>query len=256
MRAGWRVRSRGRQVAMRDGFISARLRQGSKLGAKVLDSSCMAPLFVLSRVRYCRGYQSFFYTKHGLIADDAYTRMKKELVEEPLRRVLPGSSVLDLGSAEGFFSLYAGTLRAKEVLGIEKYSSLVEKSRRIAGHMGLESTRFEVRSIFDLEPRMRSDVVFAFAIVHWFIHTERPQFRDADSILDFIGQFVGRHLLVEYVTPDDPTFIQDRGFREVPRDLAEAFSAERFVGALRRQFSAVEFLGRCRPTRDIYLASR
>jgi hypothetical protein len=227
-----------------------------KLGSAVLASKAACTWQVLRQVRLSRGYNHFFYTTAGLLPADPYTSAKAVLLTPCLSALAKDRTVLDLGSANGYFSLLAGQLGAKSVLGIERDIRLGRTATKAAKYLRLDQVRFENGSIYDLDSRYRRQVVLALAIVHWFAHTTRPAFGDIESVVSFLDSLVEESLIVEYVAPDDPTFLQDPALRDSPGLDIRRFGIECLEGSLGRRFRRVQRVGAPRPTRLLLVATR
>jgi SAM-dependent methyltransferase len=191
-----------------------------------------------------------------LLAADTYTQTKGDMLLPYFRDRICARSVLDLGSANGYFSLLAALAGARAVLGIERNTNLLKQAIKVSRYMGLAQVQFENRSIYDLDSTYRKDVLLALAIIHWFMHTQRPRFSTFENILDYLDGLVGECLFVEYVAPDDPTFIQDPELAGNRSLDSSKFSRDELVRCLKERFGFVKHLGDPRPTRSLYLASR
>lgn len=213
-------------------------------------------LWFYRNVRVATGYEYYFYTRNGLLPFDSYTRQKSDLVACDLRKCVQQKSVLDLGSALGYYAVLAGLSGAKSVLGIDLDRGSVARAAKVARYMSLHQVQFAVQSIYGLDQSYQRDVVLAFAIVHWFIDPQRrPQFDSYQPIIGYLSSLASKHLFIEYVDAHDPTFL------ERPQPAREALGLERFdrhsfVAALAQHFAEVRSLGNSRPTREVFLASR
>lgn len=81
---------------------------------------------------------------------------------------LDGKKVLDVGSAEGYFSFYIASEGA-EVVGLELDAVRVEKANLVANVIGEQKASFHVRDLSDQDgvgEFGRFDFVFCYAVLH------------------------------------------------------------------------------------------
>ncbi|MDO9028407.1 MAG: hypothetical protein Q7U68_06065, partial [Candidatus Roizmanbacteria bacterium] len=133
---------------------------------------------------------------------------------------------------------------------------MLKQAAKVSQDMGLNQVRFENQSIYDLDSSYRRDVLIALAIIHWFKHTQRPHFLTFEGIFEYLDNLVGECLFVEYIAPEDPTFIQDPQLtRDMSVDKTE-FSRDQFLHCIEKRFSFVKHIGDSRRMRSLYLARR
>ena len=226
------------------------------MASGVVSSAPARLIRTLREVRLSRGYNHYYYTKSGLLVADRYTNARSSMMLPWFRELVADRSVLDLGSANGYFSLMAALAGARDVTGYERNKGLREDARKVARRMELQNVRFEDASIYDLGADQKRDVVLAMAIIHWFKSSQRPRFQDLGGALDYLLELTGETLFVEHIAPEDPTFFAEKDTGDVPTYDLDQFRRDVFEKCLRDRFGRVEYLGDPRPTRSLFLATR
>lgn len=227
-----------------------------RIGSHFLQTTPIILQQIIRDVHLSRGYNRFYYTKFGLLAAEPYIQAKANILLPYFRDYVCGHSVLDIGSANGYFSLLAGLSGAREVLGVERNQGLLKQADKVRRHIGLTQIQFENCSIYDLNQTHQRDVLLALAIIHWFPHSQRPGFSTFEGIFTYLDSLIGKCAFVEYIAPQDPTFIQDPELAKMNSLNRSSFDREIFVQCLQERFRVVKHLGDPRPTRSIYLAAR
>lgn len=114
-------------------------------------------------------------------------------LDELVERVQP-RSIHEVGCGEGFWVLYWQT-KGIDARGTDFSAEAIRLARQNAAEQGIAADRFEVRSIYDLEPgRDRADLVVCCEVLE---HLERPE-----EALRVLQRIVGGHLVVS--VPREP----------------------------------------------------
>ena len=155
---------------------------------------------------------------------------------------LQPSTLLDLGSNRGWFSQLAarqGVCVIASDVDEPAITKLYHDAR--AEHLGILPILLDFKYPepgFGLRnemfapaiKRFRSDMVMALALVHHLVFKHRLNF---EQIIAGLSPFVGRHLLVEFIAPED------RYVREWNPERFPWYSLGRFQAVLKREYSSI-----------------
>ena len=105
-----------------------------------------------------------------------------KIIEMTRKYLSPGSVVLDFGCATGSIALEIASM-AKEVLGIDISSNMIEIAKSKADEMNIENIDFARAVIFDERLRMESfDVILSLSILHLV--------KDSAQVMDRVNQLL------------------------------------------------------------------
>lgn len=152
-----------------------------------------------------------YYERHCSYGADELAK-KAEIVARVLDRHHP-SSVFDAGANTGQFSVLAAA-HGSTVIAVDTDEPSVSALFTTANAVGQRITPLVV-DVLNPSPafgwcgqqfpsameRLRTDMVFAFALIHHLAIAQRQQFGRA---LDALDAFTNRYLLLEFVAPEDP----------------------------------------------------
>ncbi|MCM0083729.1 class I SAM-dependent methyltransferase [Geomonas sp. Red32] len=174
---------------------------------------------------------------------DAFDQ-KSSFVEEFLRRTRPGR-VLDVGCNSGHFSRLAAEA-GSEVVALDQDPVVVEALYRKSAERGMNILPLvvdvarptpaagwnnEETPSFLARARGRFDAVFMLALVHHLVVTGQIPL---DEVLALAARITNRHLVIEYVPPEDPQFKRltrgrDSLYRQLTREHFERTAAQHFT---------------------------
>ncbi len=228
-------------------------------------------------------YSSYYEDKKEAFASQPSVDWtnKQNVVHDALVRFEP-SSVLDIGSNTGWFSLLAAKL-GSNVVGVDLdeacIDSLFAAARRerlsvlplVANLLAPPPDIFA--KVFENEPslsringdkplypspekRLQCEMVMALAIVH---HLALGQGHAFDRIASTLSGLATRYLCVEFVQLDDKMVVDDPGFFPAMSTAPESFgwyNVDGFVTALRAHFDEIQVLPSYPSTRLMLLCSK
>ena len=82
--------------------------------------------------------------------------------------IFNNAEVLDIGGAEGFYSIKASLLGAKSITMIERSSKAIECAKFICDFLEVQNITFVCQDIRDFKFSRRYDIAFLMRIMHWF----------------------------------------------------------------------------------------
>ena len=179
--------------------------------------------------------------------DPDYIARKTDAVATALKR-WPRTLVLDIGCNTGQFSLLAARTGAK-VVAVDADSVVVDTLWERAHQEGLDiqtlvgnlaqpspATGWMNRERPSLLDRLRGrfDAVFALAVLHHFLATERVPLRD---VVDLLATLTTDLVVVEFVAPTDELFQRLSRGRDA---LYQELTPDRFERDARVRFDVVE----------------
>jgi serine/threonine protein kinase len=195
-----------------------------------------------------RGYQSYELTRTGITAldTDANTTRKSDLLSPYFTaEFMSQASVLDLGSAGGFYSFWAALTGARSVLSIDiddRYVNIINEAAA-----KLEIGNISARNVPVFELNESADIVIALAILHWMVIAEaRPD--QMERSVAHLSSLTNRVLIVEWTGPDDKS-VRDHAFEQDGN-----YSVETFEACLSRHFQRFYRSGNVKADRLIYIA--
>jgi SAM-dependent methyltransferase len=228
-------------------------------------------------------YSSYYEDKNEAFAAEPgedWTN-KQHGVHQALTTMRP-STVLDLGSNTGWFSMLAAKLGSRVVavdLDEASIDRLFADARReqadilplvanlvrplpelgakvFADEPSLSLIGTNAPVVSAPETRLRCEMVMALAIVH---HLALGQSHPFDEIASILGRLATKYLCVEFVDLNDEMITSDPGFFPAYNASRESFSwysKENFVTALGFQFDRIEEVPSHPETRTLLLCSR
>jgi SAM-dependent methyltransferase len=125
----------------------------------------------------------------GQIGEHAIAEAERGFARLILPEEVEGQRVLDIGCGSGLHSLAALRLGAKEVMAIDIDPDSVETTRRTLSRFAPDKQwTAELRSVFDLAPPPRYDIVYSWGVLH---HTGdmRRAIRAAAALVEPGGLF-------------------------------------------------------------------
>jgi len=209
------------------------------------------------------GYQAYDYDETNLIPKGAcnmkYNQYKKYIENGYVKN----KTVSDLGCGEGFHGIKTALNGAKSV-------NLVDHWGRDKIHKNLEVDIDKVISIMKLKNVMRintdisqytvkSDVVIAFAIIHW-LYSFSDIFGSLEKIIDHISGLTNELLFIEWIPPTDhATKVRNHlgDNEETGVKVANDYTFDVFLSTLMKHFTTVNKIGKVdvpNGERDIYMA--
>jgi len=200
------------------------------------------------------GYQEFaIRDRQGLpIALDAPLQRKARLAKPYFNpEFMAGRTLLDVGANGGFFCFWARRVGAGRAVALEMDEAYTDLIRKAQAHLGRNEVETANGRVQDWEHP--SDVVLAFAMVHW-LYACTANYGSLDAVIAKLAGLTRELLLVEWVSPDDPA-IASFGHLEWNPDLDKGpYTRDAFESALQARFHKVEALGATSPTRSLYAA--
>ncbi|MCD2449099.1 methyltransferase domain-containing protein [Methylicorpusculum oleiharenae] len=104
-------------------------------------------------------------TNRGKIGPvDLYVRQKQLLSDYVLPLIFAGDSVLDIGCADGEFTLLYAQV-AKQVVGIDISAKLIDQAQTKVRSEGIQNVEFQVRDVFEFESAERFQVVSLMGVL-------------------------------------------------------------------------------------------
>lgn len=202
------------------------------------------------------GYQEFQVSKRKIkpLPIDRPLQRKKELAGPFFNpEFLGGKTLLDIGANGGFFSLWACRNGARQVVSLDMDGAYLKLIRQAQNAFGWKNIRPIKAKVQDWEEP--SDVVLAFAMVHW-LYSCTADYGTLDAVIEKLARLSNVVLLVEWVAPDDAAIQQFKHTEWNPGIDKAGYNLDAFEKALKRQFCKIEILGATSPTRTLYAAFR
>lgn len=204
------------------------------------------------------------YTENIHYGDKDYD-YKKEIIKSSLEK-LAATKVCDLGANTGDFSYIADSCGAR-VLSLDMDHNSVEMIFERACEQNLKITPMladldnpspaigwlnkERKSLLNrLQNNFKADTVLALALMHHLLISSRIPL---EQIISFLASLTTKHLIIEYVGPDDEMFQKTLGTREnIYTDITE----EHFRSLLEQRFEILETFSFENNKRKIFIGLR
>jgi SAM-dependent methyltransferase len=150
-----------------------------------------------------------------------------------VRRVmneLRSASTLDIGCATGWYSVLAAEM-GNRVIAVDVDEEMVNSVYDLARRRDLPITPCLTDACSTpFSEMLVSDVVFAMAIIHHLVFTQRYDF---EQIVSVLATYARKCLITEFMGPEDP-FV-----RQHMEDGFSFYSLDNFIHELERRFSKV-----------------
>ena len=139
-------------------------------------------------------------------------------------------STLDIGCATGWYSVLAAEM-GNRVIALDLDEAMVDSVYDLAKSRNLPITPCLADAFSTpFRERMVSDVVFAMAIIHHLVFTQR---RDFEQIVAVLASYARKCLITEFMGTEDPFVVEHM------EDAFSFYSLDNFIHALERRFSKV-----------------
>lgn len=213
------------------------------------------------------GYQKFDLYKDKISNGTGYIPIKTALIKPYIDLFSKDKnfSYTDIGcsnGAIGFFAYHQGINNINLYDHDSEYIKNVQKGVDFinAG----DSIKCQSSDITQITGK--SDLVSLFAVIHW-IYSCTSNFGSLDKIVDFLANLTNKHLIIEWVSPDDIAIKQFKHLNFNSGVHKDAYTLQNFINALHKNFPYVKKLGSTRniratsssetcSTREVWIASR
>lgn len=211
-------------------------------------------LWFLARYSVENEYQDYVVSRDDIVPYGA--TLKKFLALSPVwDSIVRGRTFLEIGCDTGFFPLMAAQRGATEVVGVDRNLNALGKAEKARKKMGFDHVAFKHAVVPDIGIMNQFNVVLLMSVMHYMFSDKcgnQILFSNMDSFVEYVSQYVGDCLLVEFVGADDPAaqkivakkFLSDGTYGE-----------ESFLVSLKKKYKAVSSLGGTHyETRRLFLA--
>ncbi len=200
------------------------------------------------------GYQRFYVASDFIEADSSDEKLiKKKLI---LKQVLDSlwfnnKTVLDIGANAGFFSIFAALKGAKEVTAIDMDKEYIELFRRIQNFYNFKNIKILNENLLNFNER--SDLVLAFAMVHW-LYSCTADYGNLNKVIAKLSSLTNDILLIEWIEPNDNAIQFFKHIEFNKEIITGPYNKESFEEALKIHFYAFKPIEFISSTRILYLA--
>ncbi len=123
---------------------------------------------------------------------------RSPLYEQIFRDPPAGKSILDVGSSLGYYSLRAALEGASCCTAIERDRRYAQKTREVAGRLGLDNIEVINADIFDVALKEEFDIVLCLNLLHHFSSIER-----VEKILDKLYSYARSTIILSVAAPEN-----------------------------------------------------
>jgi hypothetical protein len=100
--------------------------------------------------------------------------------------------------------------------------------------------------------KVKTDVVFAFAIIHW-VYSCTGFLGSLENVVKHFRSITNHVLYIEWIDPSDDCISNMLHHLDFNKDLAtQDYNKKNFIKYLTDNFRYVEFIGKTKSTREIY----
>lgn len=200
------------------------------------------------------GYQGYILMKNSLFlsSNDLIMKQKQNLLEPYFKsKYFAGRTVLDLGANAGFHSFWAIQSDAEEVTAIDIDDNYLRMLEDAKNKLGFDNLKVEKENVMNWnEP---SDIVLAFALVHW-LYSCTALFGSLDNIIKKFRQLTRYMLIVEWISPEDEAINFFHHLDWNKSIIQDQYTLSAFETALANHFKEYKLIGNISPTRSLYIA--
>ena len=141
-------------------------------------------------------------------------------------------SIVDIGCNSGLVSFTAFNQNFKRILSLDHDPEYIDTLRTIKDQCNITSIN-EALFSFGNKINETFDVVFCGAIIHW-IFSLTANFRNFDSILQYLFPLTNKFLLIEWITENDKSL---KSFNHIKRNQKpgdEEYTTENFEKSINK----------------------
>ena len=160
----------------------------------------------------------------------------------------------DIGCSAGLASFIAHTKNYKEIWSLDHDHEYIDLLTDVKHHCNITNIYPKLFSFGDTLPKS-FDVVLCGAIIHW-IFSLTADFRNFDSIIQYLLQYTNKFLLIEWISPDDHSigWFQHIKKRQKPSD--EPYTTQNFELSIKKCFHIEAVVPFDTSTRTLYILKK
>lgn len=166
---------------------------------------------------------------------------------------LDSKSVLDLGCANGMYSMAAALNDSKLVTSVDLDSTHLNIISKIKTHLNLTNINVLKDNVETVEKT--HDIVLALALIHWVYSCTSVKFKSLDKVIKWFSELTNEYLIIEWVDAKNDTNVNWFKHTEYNQDvIEEEYTKANFDKALIKHFNKVEHIGDTNQYRKLYVA--
>ena len=203
------------------------------------------------------GYQRFIINKKTRAITLQKKRQKFSYISQllsNLNKTNNCNSIVDIGCNSGLSSLIAASQNFKNILSLDHDPEYINTLRKIKNECKITNINERIFS-FGNEINEKFDVVFCGAIIHW-IFSLTANFRNFDSIIQYLLLSTKKYLVIEWICENDPAI---RSFNHIKRNKKtgdEEYTTDNFEKSINKYVKIISKRAVDGPTRIIYLLQK
>lgn len=166
---------------------------------------------------------------------------------------LNNKSVLDLGCANGLFTLYTVLNDASNVTAVDIDTTHLKIIKTIKSGLNLSNLNVQEKNVADVEGK--HDIVLALALIHWLYSCTTTKFGSLDKVVKWLSEMTNEYLIIEWIDAKNDTSVNWFDHTAYNKDIIEEeYSKENFDKAINKYFKSVKHIGDTNKFRKIYIA--
>lgn len=197
-----------------------------------------------------KGYNSYSIENAKLVP--ARHNTKFNFISKYLNK-LENKTVLDLGCANGLFSIYSALNKSKLVTSVDIDESHLNIIKSVSNELNLTNMNISNTNVENINST--HDIVLALALIHWVYSCTSVKFGSLDKVIKWLSELTNDYLIIEWIDAKNDTNVNWFKHTEYNADLIEdEYTKENFDKALNTYFSEVVHIGDTNKFRKIYIA--
>jgi len=161
------------------------------------------------------------------------------------------TSMVDIGCSSGLYSFMAYNSGFEHIVSLDHDTEYIDKFQKIINLCNIKNINPYVYSFGDTISET-FDVVFCGAIIHW-IFSLTSDFRNFNSIIEYIVSLSKQFLVIEWVDPKDAAIVSFNHITRRQKDGDETYNTHNFEQALQHYTTIVKKTKVDGTTRTMYV---
>jgi len=199
---------------------------------------------------YVKGYNSYVIKNSSIIPNKHNNKFKH--IYKYLTNI-ENKTILDLGSANGLFTILSALNSAKLVTSVDIDDIHLNIIRKIKHELKLDNLNIVKDNVENIT--QKHDIVLVLALIHWIYSCTSVKFGSLDKIMKWLSNITNEYIIIEWVDAVNDKSVNWFKHTEYNKEyIIEDYTKENFDKALNKYFKNIKHIGDTNMYRKLYIA--